>query len=466
MPIRTVRTFSVDHWKSPFEFAAQYKNGNKTTHEKREISRQQKVMSIALAIFLLPGGLFVFYALTAYFKNRTIGQIKNKVGFQGILAKYRPELSNHQKTNAKAKTSALPPYKLEDLGPLPPPPKDGIKMGLVNSGNTCWLNACLKFIASTSHFDGLFDVDTSQLKKPKIMSRLQLALKEAIRALRQGAANSTINKKLYLALVHAVSAQLPGKGIGTKQQDASEFFKMFLADLNYPFTSALNHEREDPSTLSTYPRLIKHYLAESTAQYKSHRKDNFSPILYVHTHYAEQGNPLEISTILNGRKERIENLIDDYNNMGTFTQVEQFVNLPKTLILQAQRTHYVSDDQGTYSFKKSKQKLDFGPEGTLELIECDPKVVKKDRFSYNTPKFRCFYQPEAAIIHEGNSMDSGHFVCNEQAQDGKIFLHNDTSVSGGQVNWEDGFLIRLRLVKKERLSEEEKDRIVKDLLCV
>ncbi len=141
--------------------------------------------------------------------------------------------------------NCLFPPEVEIAGPpagitIAQPPNGGIKVGMPNfifkhflftrSGNTCWFNSLMKFIAATDFFDDWLDpVASDDDDEKQVRDRLR-ALIHTLRTPDKG----VIKTDDYLALLE-VMKKVPGfeNGIGVRQCDPDEFLRSLCGYLNF-----------------------------------------------------------------------------------------------------------------------------------------------------------------------------------------------------------------------------------------
>ena len=114
------------------------------------------------------------------------------------------------------------------------------RTGLLNHGNTCFLNSIIQSLASLSSFEGWLQSDEN------IGGQLHLVLSELLQNMHSSSSQAFATQELFSALTHS-----GWKRSLCEQQDAYEFFQ-FLA-------STLQHERikahQQEATLSNLPLL-------------------------------------------------------------------------------------------------------------------------------------------------------------------------------------------------------------------
>ncbi len=69
---------------------------------------------------------------------------------------------------------------------LPPPPVNGIQVGLPNIGNTCWLNSILQLMASNTYLDPLLTHELKDKENKTVRNLFQAAFRALISDMRLG----------------------------------------------------------------------------------------------------------------------------------------------------------------------------------------------------------------------------------------------------------------------------------------
>ncbi|NGX58077.1 MAG: hypothetical protein K940chlam3_00978 [Chlamydiae bacterium] len=129
-------------------------------------------------------------------------------------------------------------WESEDPGEFPVPPEDGLKIGMPNSiyypassGNTCWFNSLMKFIAATTHFDSVFE---PRAEDDEVREEVRTALRKLIICLRT-APKGYIQNRSYLELLESMKkvSDFEEKIEGQLQCSPMEFLRDVLGLLDF-----------------------------------------------------------------------------------------------------------------------------------------------------------------------------------------------------------------------------------------
>jgi hypothetical protein len=180
------------------------------------------IAALVAAVCAVAMGVFAFYAACALFKCQSLAieLSPNRPASDDALS---PDLAMGGTSPSTAGGSSSPlqggaapsgpsstPLAAMQIGTMP---------GLPNVGGSCWLNSVLKFIASTTAFDGmLFGSANAGIRSGGLLARAQHLLHEAVLKLRRGEAlTDQACRNLRLALPCIM------RGCERGSQDAEEF---------------------------------------------------------------------------------------------------------------------------------------------------------------------------------------------------------------------------------------------------
>lgn len=345
----------------------------------------------------------------------------------------------------------IPPFTARSQ--LPAPPQGGIRIGLKNYGNTCWLNSLLKFISCTTYYDRMLTDPP-----PAGKERFQGILREVVVALRLGKEPGNFLN----ALLKEISDLIPTLHIGT-QQDAPELLFKLIDQLKWkPANAAKGAETEAFNKEGTYPRLGLTYKPQGNAPQGWGRYgtvENFQTHVDITIPKHFSGKELDLLTLLYDegiRELKPEKLLataqGDIKTMK-FLSKTYLLHLPKIIMINIKRVSVVQADNKERSESIQQRigapiKLDKNQ--LIPLLRHDvvyETIAGVKRAVAIQPAEIKFYRIGAAVVQTGN-VDSGHYRCMERAADGTLIKHDDTSC---ETNTKEdlstlGYFVRLDLV--------------------
>lgn len=329
--------------------------------------------------------------------------------------------------------------------PLIAPPVNGIKVGLRNLGNTCWLNTVIKFIACTPFYD-----DMLINEPPATRKKLQGLLREIIISLRE---NKDIPDLYFSAFLNELRKAFPTFEIG-RQHDAPDFLRRLTQELLWNPLHASATEVEGIHKTKLFPRYVLTFqpLAALPPGYgKNPMIHNFVTQIEIYPEATSSSlNLSELFTKESIRKVRPEKILATAPNASAenvdFRASHHFINLPKVMMIYIRR--FKSDDSlGQFSDKiNTPIRLD-----NNQLIGfTNNELIKQNNNVSLLPGKQSFYRIGAAMVHEGN-LGGGHYFCMERTTNGGYFEHSDLRVSEcSESNFGTlGYFIRLDLVEEK-----------------
>ncbi len=344
---------------------------------------------------------------------------------------------------------------------LPPVPIKGIQVGLKNFGNSCWLNATLKFIASTTYYDEMLGGDP-----PKGVERLHGFLKDMIFHLRTG---EQVPETSYLAFMRELrkATQKFEKG---QQHDAVEFLEILCEQLKWAPTVILDEEamrllndsKKYPRTASEYvhaPR-VGHESEDALPSGWGKKVFHENSRWVIEVNISLQSTALDISQQLEkpelvsvqlDRLTDIEPASDKVDNVSfPFEVIAHFTCLPDVVMIHLKRFHQDGNVERRIDAPIELEENEFI---TLNRYEIESKIIGGVSMQEMKLKERCRYRIGAAICHiGGSSTEHGHYVCEERpAESGNLIRHDDSKVHNDiKVDnfGRQGYLLRLNKVNK------------------
>ena len=303
--------------------------------------------------------------------------------------------------------------------PLPPPPEDGIKVGLPNMTsfgtfrNTCWFNTTLKFISCTDYYDTMLTGTPPDGKE-----ELQRQLRNMVFLLRHGE-EGYVHESAYKRLMDIVGKEVKGFESSGRQEDAPEFLMKL--------TEALDWEPENKMEVA------KVYNGEPKKRPKVTSVGQFDLTIPN-----DVKGELDVSQLMSIEEELEVRADEDEDGTSyKYKAHDCFTHLPDTIMINVKR--------GALEGKRSNP-IKLNDDGLVELIEyneeSEPQKVRR-------------YKIAASMTHRGETVRSGHYVCEERIEGGTV-THSDMSIEpADDPNMGTrGYYLRLELVKEESVSDE------------
>lgn len=295
--------------------------------------------------------------------------------------------------------------------------------GIPNTGNTCWLNATLKFIASTDCFDSMFDERNEN--EPR---ELRIALRNVIEALR---VNSTdvLEMDLYMALQTEISKSIRLPDVeeifNGEQRDATEFLIKLV--------QLLSPNRDT---------MIEQFIIYKAENPEFKRASSpVEPTWHLTINLDESNAETELNTLIT-RSSEVLTKADNTQTLVTFKRSHHLGKLPDHLMLSLAR---FDNDQN-----KITTPLHLDEAKLIKLVENE-----LDNNNRLVPKKYVWYKVQASIVHHG--VDAyGHYTCNIR-EDETFFTHSDESTPSPMIreyNCEDGYFFHLVKVNEQVINQE------------
>jgi hypothetical protein len=336
-------------------------------------------------------------------------------------------------------------------------PKNPIKMGLPNNGNTCWMNAMLKFIACTDFYDQMLIESV-----PADAQNLQGKLRTLINELRSGK-EGVLSKEIYNDFIDEVG-KVPGIRLMNQFQvgvtdDASDFLMSLMRVFDCSLLKTGNHPN--------LPRKFSVYESQVSPDVKKYSREESHIDPFIAVNFSWENDPqaldtfnlgFELAPLLEDRSRAEVN--PDIGSGNQFIQRKLFSYLPPTLMLYLKRGaalhangQYVTDAQGRIIETKIEGAVLTDANNLIKLTEYE--VAYNDQGEeIILPKRHCYYRIGASVKH-----DSNHYTCEEITAEKKM-IHSDTSVREADPNEEFGtkgtFLRLDRVPELDEILDSEK----------
>lgn len=326
----------------------------------------------------------------------------------------------------------------------------GIRCGLPNRGNTCWLNAALKFIASTHSFDPMITRKNINRKYIPLQNHL-IEMVNELRTLEKG----VVDIKKYDALVEEI-AKLDGIEEIGKQEDARALFQVLFNVFQWPPAHPSNDQAEN------LVRTCAYYKPVDSSNIK-YGKINSSKMWQEITIPQGYEGALKLDQMIES-PDRLEVTPDVAVTEGSqFDKNTRFIHLPNTLIFFVKRS-IISEEELNSALdqeediqthaKKAYNPIHMNEDETITFTEYCLIKDNDGNILGVKPKTRKTYKLTGTITHSGED-GQGHYVCQERALNGTLVQHNDSKVKvleEGTPISSQGYLLRLDLVGTELIS--------------
>lgn len=338
-------------------------------------------------------------------------------------------------------------------GTLPRPPKEGIKIGLRNFGNTCWLNSTIQFIACTSFYDEMLIQPVADDHK-----RLQALLRYVVFNLRSG---KEVPDNFLRAFLKEIKKLFPSINING-QNDAPEFLAQLTRLLSWKPVVGTPQEMAKMNAAGDFPQLGISFLPKEKLPAgwgKFPRINDCQSQLEV-TIQDQAIKTLDLASLIEDRGDRdvyLEKINPAANDdpkqitylTGTTTHLLQ---LPVSIMVYVKR--FFSNSIGS-NRQKIKAPIQLDKDGclTLQRYQAIFEQESKGRATQLVPKESRKYRVGAAIVHIGDKIESGHYICLQRAENGQLFQFSDEDLSpldDPQTFGNMGLFLRLDLVVDKR----------------
>ncbi|NGX55451.1 MAG: hypothetical protein KR126chlam2_01086 [Chlamydiae bacterium] len=330
-----------------------------------------------------------------------------------------------------------------------------ITLGLPNlSHTTCWLNATLKFIASTNYYDTMLTQPP-----PEGMEDLQRLLHSVVGAIRTDTIHQQLKKSTYNELVAQISQQVHGyESAGKQELDAIEFLINLCSCLNWAPL-----DKKNGKTLAeggVYPQLARRFNPKADHVKYGSIESNIQTLVTVTLKLGE--NPIKLVKRIRAQEtvetrpdavgeKKVEEDDESVDNVS-FTKTTFFTHLPDTLVLYLKRT--AADEHGRPI--KIIHPIQTDENGFLSFREYETELDGNGNIVGFTHKRRVYYRIAASISHSGSD-SSGHYACSIGNKD-KAFTHSDgsiTSIDPKSLGVSSGLILRLEKVREVRLRTKK-----------
>lgn len=311
-------------------------------------------------------------------------------------------------------------------------PPDLIKRSLSNFGQTCWLNAALKFLTGTCRYD-------SMLTKPRLnleIEALRLAFFRIIEALRKNWDQYVVDA-LHSELIDELRSSNFSSFLNG-QQDADDF--IFLLE-NY-FTTKKTKEIFVAKIYTSFTDNVckNGSIHEGDKLQISPQGDEVIDIdeCFTRPEVAENLNEYFVG-----------NIIQKNASPLLFGMHNYVLGYPDSLEIIQRRT-IVDYNSRLEKGHVSSPKFKLNDDGTITLTEYEP-VITNNLLLGVQKKALCTFKITAAVERLGSSSGQGHYIAHLRSlHDGVISTHDDANITYNQPEsvWENAYWLALQLIKR------------------
>lgn len=332
---------------------------------------------------------------------------------------------------------------------------EDIVHGLVNLGNTCYLNSVVQVIGAVPEIRDSLKQMADKSSYNNFNNALPVALGNTYKEL--DTASDSIVPKQLVSIVKMINPMFAETDRGVpKQQDADECLQLLLNNLK---DSLKNESKEEKFSSSLIEELfgveaeIKYENVEEISEKKVKKETLNKLICYIDNQTSEL-----IQGLKQSQTENVE-LYSDLLGRNTIFQKTQVINrMPPYLTVQFMRFFWKKGNVETGA-KEGKAKIlksvlfskiidiyDLCSDSTKELInlgrDIETKYLKEDK-NFRIDKVQKTenmiptgrYQLVGVVTHQGRSSDSGHYIGWVHKKEDKWTKYDDDTIT--TVNTQD-----------------------------
>ena len=326
---------------------------------------------------------------------------------------------------------------------------EDIVHGLVNLGNTCYLNSVVQVIGGVPEIRDSLKKYSEKASLNNLNTALPAALGKTYKEL--DTASDSIVPKQLVQIVKMINPMFAETDRGApRQQDADECFQLLLNNIKDSLKNDSNEEKFSSNLIDELFGVeaeINYENVEERSDKKVKKEVLNKLICYIDNQTTELIQGLKLS-----QKENVE-LFSDVLGRNSIFQKTQFINrLPPYLSVQFMRFFWKKGNIETGA-KEGKAKIlksvmfskiidiyDLCSDSTKELIklgrEIETKYLKEDK-NFRIDKVQKTenmiptgrYQLIGVVTHQGRSSDSGHYIGWVHKKDDKWTKYDDDSIT-------------------------------------
>mgnify|MGYP000986476879 CR=1 FL=1 len=321
--------------------------------------------------------------------------------------------------------------------------------GLVNLGNTCYLNSVTQVIGRVPEIRTALKNYSSNNQVTNVSQALPVALGNTYKAL--DTASDSVTPSQLVQTVKMINPMFAESDRGVpRQQDADECFQIILSNIKESLKNESSDEKFSNNLIDELFGIeaeIEYQNAEELSEKKNKKEIINKIICYIDNQTTEL-----IQGLKQSQKENVDLYSDVLGRNSIFVKTQMLNRLPPYLTVQFMRFFWKKGNVETGA-KEGKAKIlksilfskiidvyDLCSDSTKELLnlgrEIETKLLKEDKnfrienvekTNNMIPTGR--YQLIGIVTHQGRSSDSGHYIGWTHKKDEKWTKFDDDTIT-------------------------------------